>query len=38
MAGEYEHWCSSQDADSNEISLSCKKLWLDRCKKYIVLT
>ena len=27
-----EHWCSFQEAESREISISCKNLFLNRCK------
>ena len=27
-----EYWCSSQEAESREISISCKNLFLNRCK------
>ena len=27
-----EYWCSSQEAESREISISCKNLFLSRCK------
>ena len=27
-----EYWCSSQEAESTEISISCKNLFLNRCK------
>ena len=27
-----EYWCSSQEAESREISMSCKNLFLNRCK------
>ena len=27
-----EYWCSSQEAESREISISCKDLFLNRCK------
>ena len=28
----HEYWCSSQEAESREISISCKNLFLNRCK------
>ena len=28
----HEYWCSSQEAESREISKSCKNLFLNRCK------
>ena len=27
-----EYWCSYQDAESREISIRCKNLFLSRCK------
>ena len=27
-----EYWCSSQKAESGEISIGCKNLFLSRCK------
>ena len=27
-----EYWCSSQEAESREISINCKNLFLNRCK------
>ena len=27
-----KYWCSSQEAESREISISCKNLFLNRCK------
>ena len=27
-----EYWCSSQEAESREISISCKNLFLNRCE------
>ena len=27
-----EHWCSSQESKSREISMSCKNLFLNRCE------
>ena len=27
-----EYWCSSQEAESREISISCKNLFFNRCK------
>ena len=27
-----EYWCSSKEAESREISISCKNLFLNRCK------
>ena len=27
-----EYWCSSQEAEPREISISCKNLFLNRCK------
>ena len=27
----HEYWCSSQEAESREISISCKNLFLNRC-------
>ena len=28
----HEYWCSSQEAESREISISCKNLFLNQCK------
>ena len=33
-----EYWCSSQEAESTEISISCKNLFLNRCKKNMFKT
>ena len=31
-----EYWCSSQEAESREISISCKNLFLNQCEiKYV---
>ena len=34
LAHTFRHgyWCSSQEAESREISISCKNLFLNRCK------
>ena len=32
LAHTLQYWCSSQEAESREISISCKNLFLSRCK------
>ena len=31
----HEYWCGSQEAESREINISCKNLFLNRCGRSI---